>query len=198
METDGKTASLPPARRGAPGRWLALLGVVFVIGAANALVPVLRFDSQTANWAGACVLFLMPLFAPVLVLRLQARRLFRILGVVGLTPLIAASLLLALVSGSCLHQAQSKGTDSSFETLARLPLEGSRVTAYLSNTGSMGSLTVFVRHEKTLVPGILLVRNVYGRFGAREATLTAVGPLTVEVRTDGVPTILTLRRFVYF
>ena len=184
-------------RRRPAGQWLALLGVVFLLGVANTLIPVLRFGSQIANWAAACLLFLVPLLAPVFVLRLQARRLFRILGVLGLTPLIAFSLLLAVGAGSCLQQARS-GTDPSFATLARLPLEASQVTAYLSNGGSMGSLLVVVRHEKSLVPGILLVRNVYGRFGAREATLTAVGPLTVEVRTDGVPTILTLRRFVYF
>ena len=189
---------LPPAPRGSPGRWLSVLGVFFVIGAANALFPVLRFDSQAANWAAACVLFSTPLVAPVFLLRLEGRRLFRILGCVGLTPLIAASLLLALVSGSCLQQTQSKGTDPSFQTLARLPLEGSRVTAYLSNSGSMGSLTVFVRHEKTLVPGLLLVRSVLGRHGAREATLRAVGPLDVEVRVDGgAPTVIALRRFVY-
>ena len=192
-------APLSDKRRRPAGQWLALLGAVFLLGVANALFPVLRFGSQIANWAAACVLFLVPLLAPVFVLRLQARRLFRILGVLGLTPLIAASLLLALVSGSCLQQTQSKGTDPSFEILARLPLEGSRVTAYLSNTGSMGSLTVFVRHEKTLVPGILLVRSVLGRYGARKATLSALGPLDVEVRVDGGdPTVIALRRFVYF
>ena len=191
-------APLSDKRRRPAGQWLALLGAVFLLGVANALFPVLRFGSQIANWAAACVLFLVPLLAPVFVLRLQARRLFRILGVLGLTPLIALSLLLAVGTGSCLQQTRSKGTDPSFATLARLHLEASQVTAYLSNSGSMGNLVVVVRHEKSLVPGILLVRNVYGRFGAREATLTAVGPLTVEVRTDGVPTILTLRRFVYF
>ena len=69
----------------------------------------------------------------------------------------------------------------------------------MSNTGPVGSQIVFVRHEKTLVPGILLVRSVLGRFDGREATLIAVGPLEVEVRVDGgAPTVIALRRFVYF
>lgn len=186
------------ARRGRAGRWLAILGIVFLVGCANALLPVLRFDSQAANWAAACVLFLMPLGAPVLVLRLPGRRLFRILGVVGLTPLIAFSLVLALITGACGHETRSRGIDPSFETLARLPLSASRVSAYLSNTGSVGSLLVVVRHEKSLLPGILVVRSLFVTGGEREVTLSAVDPLTVEVRVRGVPTIVHLRRFVYF
>jgi hypothetical protein len=159
---------------------------------------VLRFDSQAANWAAACVLFLMPLAAPVFVLRLPGRRLFRILGVVGLTPVVAFSLVLALITASCVHETRSRGIDPSFETLARVMLPASRVSAYRSNTGSMGSVMVVVRHEKALLPGLLLVRSLFATAGAPEVTLAAVDPLSVEVRVAGVPKTLRLRRFVYF
>jgi hypothetical protein len=68
----------------------------------------------------------------------------------------------------------------------------------MSNTGSVGNRYVLVRHEKRLLPGLLLVRNVYAGSDLGEATLTVVGPLSVEVRTVGTPRRLDFLPFVYF
>ncbi len=180
------------------GRPLLILGVVFLVGLANALSPVLRFTSQTANWLAACLLFLLPVLLPIFVLRFRMRSLFKVLAIIGLTPVVVFMLLVSALSGSCVYRTQSDGVDHSFAMLARVPMEGSRATAYLSNSGSMSDFVVVVRQEKTIVPGLLLVRNVYARSGVSKATLTAVGPLAVEVRTEGAPTQIDFRRFVYF
>jgi len=179
------------------GRPLLILCVVFLIGLANALVPVLRFEGQTANWLTACVLFLLPILLPVFVLRFQMRSLFKVFAMVGLTPIVLLTLVVSAMTGSCAH-TQSEGVDHSFAKLAQVPVEGSQATAYLSNSGALSDFLVVVRQEKTLLPGLLLVRNVYARSGEREATLTAVGPLAVEVRTGGVATRIDFLRFVYF
>jgi hypothetical protein len=180
------------------GRPLLILGAVFLVGLANALIPVLRFTSQTANWLAACLLFLLPILLPVFVLRFRMRALFKVFAMIGLTPIVLLMLAVSAMTGSCAHSTKSAGVDHSFARLAQAPMEGSRATAYLSNSGAMSDFLVVVRQEKTLLPGLLLVRNVYARSGERQATLTAVGPRAVEVRSGGVATRIDFRRFVYF
>jgi hypothetical protein len=67
------TESRPESRGGRAKKQLALLALIMFIGLANDGCPVLRFSSQAANLAFGCVLLALPVFAPVLVLRLVPR-----------------------------------------------------------------------------------------------------------------------------
>jgi len=161
-------------------------------------VPVVRFTSQAANLAFGCAVFTLPVFAPILVLRLDAERLPRILVALGLTPLVGFSLLLALLTGSCLQDTRAAGVDTSFEPIAVLSLSGSHLAAYHTNGGATTDFGIVVRHEMRLLPGVLLVRNVFDEYHVADATLRLLGPRRVEIRTAGGATVVQLRRFVYF
>jgi hypothetical protein len=178
---------------------LALLAAFVIFGVLNFLVPVLRFTSPVANLAAGCVLLILPaVLAPILILRLGIRPLLKALAVVGVAPFVLLALFLALLTGSCLQHARATGVDPSFDPLVVQPIDGSQVTAYRTNGGAMGDISILVRQEKRILPGLLLVRNVFGQYHAREATLQSAGPRAVEVRANGTVTVLQLRRFVYF
>jgi hypothetical protein len=146
------------------------------IGLANDGCPVLRFSSQAANLAFGCVLLALPVFAPVLVLRLDAERLPRIVAALALTPFVAFSLLLASFTGSCYQDTRATGVDSSFEPIASLPLSRSQLRVYCTNGGATTDFGIVVRHEMRLLPGLLLVRNVFGEYHTTEAACCRLSP----------------------
>lgn len=177
---------------------LALLVLIMVIGLTNARCPVLRLSSQSANLAVGCVLLILPVLAPILVLRLDAERLPRVLAALGLTPLVGFSLLLASFAGSCYQRTRTTGVDASLEPIASLSVSGSRLRVYRTNGGATTDFGIVVRHEMTLLPGLLLVRNIFDEYHVAEASLRSVGPNRVEVRTAHGAAVVELRPFVYF
>ena len=179
-------------------RELASLGVVTLFGFFMMGFPVVRFTSPAANFAFGCAVFTLPVFAPILVLRLDAERLPRILAALALTPLVGFSLFVALLTGSCLQDIRAAGVDASFKPVAVLPLSGSHLTAYRTNGGATTDFGIVVRHEMRVLPGVLLVRDVFDEYHAADASLRLVGPDRVEVRTAHRGTVVQLRRFVYF
>jgi hypothetical protein len=177
---------------------LVIVLAVLVLGFLNLEFPIIRFSWQTANLVFGTALFTLPLVLPLLVLRLNARRLPRILAAIIIAPFVAVSLLVALLTGSCAQDSRANGFDPSFEPIAVLPVSGSQVTAYRTNGGAMTRFGIVVRHERPILPGLLLVRNVFGAYPASEATLRASGAQGIEVLIGDRATLLKLDRFVYF
>jgi hypothetical protein len=85
--------------------------------------------------------------------------------------------------------------DGSFMPLRRLPLErGGRLVVYQTNCGATCSFGVVVRHERVLMPGVLLlVRNVFSRYGWDDARVEVTAPDRAIMEGSEVR----LRRWVY-
>jgi hypothetical protein len=89
--------------------------------------------------------------------------------VVGAIPLMGTSLdLLATHFGE---------SDGAYTPLHRLPLpRGGALVVYQTNCGTICDYGVVVRQERALVPGLLLVRDVYNQYRAEDAVVEVTAP----------------------
>ena len=151
---------------------------------ANWHYEVLRFSSPALN----ALALLAGLALPVVALVVAASRLTgwrRALGVALLALAVVYSLVASFVVTMHLASVIDDGTDRSFESLGTVAVEGGRVGVYRTNCGATCNYGVAVRHERPLLPGVLLVRRLQGFYPAYQAAFEALGPRTVRVSIPG-------------
>jgi hypothetical protein len=164
--------------------WLAL---------ANWFHPVLRLAMDYANCVALWLLLLLPWGAAIVAFaRITGRTRWLVLAltipaiVVGAVPFAMTSLdLLVTPVGE---------SDGIYTPIGRLPLpHGGTLVIYRTNCGAMCDYGVVVRQERTLVPGLLLVRNIYQRYHAQDAAVEILAPDLVRVEKCKVH----LRSWIY-
>ena len=192
---DGRS---PEDRDRTATKQLVALGVLVLVGLVNAGYPMLRFSMQSANFAFMSLLLASPVLAPFLVLSLDAEPLAKNTAALALMPLVLMSLILASINGSDYLEARARGWDTSFEPVASLKLSDATVTAYQTDGGATTDYGIVVRHERILLPGLLLVRNVFAHDHATGASLRALGPHRVEITVPGITSAVDLDPHVYF
>jgi hypothetical protein len=180
------------------GLLIAYIGILV-----NWRAEVMRFESPAVNY----VVMLIGLAVPIALVPLAfgfkgwGRK---IVGAIFPLLLIPLSLLLGMFSWIMLADISNTGIDSSFERLECIQLPHSRVTVYRTNGGATTDFGVALRHEMTLLPGVLLVRRIESLYPAYEAKVTTSGGNIVKVVVapygDQVEQnlTLTLKRWVYF
>jgi hypothetical protein len=96
----------------------------------------------------------------------------------------------------------SKGIDASFEKIEYVKMKHSNVGIYRADGGATTDFGIVIRQELSIVPGILLVKNLYDRYHMSDATYKIIDDGTISiVMTDGVESEkkkFELKRFVYF
>lgn len=185
---------------------VALLFGVFLAMVANWRFEVLRFTSPSLN----ALALLAGLALPVIALVIAADRLTgprRVAAFALLLPPVVYSLFCGLFVTMNLLSIIGVGTDPSFESLGAVAVEGGRVGVYRTNCGATCNFGVAVRHERPLLPGVLLVRRLRGFYPAGAASFEALGPRTVRVTVpqsgrrsgDGVRSrVYVVEPYVYF
>ena len=167
-----------PRRRAITSTALLLGGFAAVL--ANWHYEVFRFSWPALN----AVALLAGLALPLVALVLGGGRLtgvWRVASYVVLFPAVIYSLFCGFFVTMQLLFTLGDGGDRSFERLGAVPVEGGRVGIYRTNCGPTCNYGVAVRHERKLLPGVLLVKRLKGFYPAGLATVEALGPRTVRV-----------------
>ena len=87
-----------------------------------------------------------------------------------------------------------------FDPISIVAVNGTQVIAYRTDGGATTDFGIVVRQQRRLMPGLLIVRNLYSEYHAYNARLEVVGPKAVRVIIDRADGELTfpVRRFVWF
>jgi hypothetical protein len=172
------TESSPPRRRAIAFIGLLLAGFAAVV--ANWHHEVLRFSLPVLN----PLALLAGLTLPIIAVVAAASRLsgwWRGTTLLLLVVPVVYSVFAGFVVAFHLAMVIDDGTDRSFEALGVVPVEGGRVSIYRTNCGATCNYGVAVRQERSLLPGVLLVRRLPGFYPAYAATVETLGPRTVRV-----------------
>jgi hypothetical protein len=123
--------------------------------------PVLRLAYPYANVVALWLLLLLPVAAAIVALnRLRRWARWLMLALAACVFACTGPVLFLVTLG--LVTTPIEEPDPSFMPLHRSPLpRGGSLVAYLEDCGAPCSFSVVVRQERALVPGLLLVRNVY-------------------------------------
>ena len=102
-----------------------------------------------------------------------------------------------------LHDTLADGRDSTFAPIRYVVLDNSRLALYRTDMGATTSWGLVLRQETELLPGLLLVREVYNNYRARDADVTLVSPTEVRIICqsgweDRRDVMVTLKPHVYF
>ena len=166
--------------------------------------PVIRFSDPAANYWVFLATLLLPWFALHYVFMVRTRWTRLLLS--GLfIPVLLFTLALAILTTSWVIHAVKHGVDDSCQPIARVGMGSSQVVIYRTDAGALTAVGIMVRQERTLIPGVLLVRELEDFSPAYTASYHVIGPdtLRVEVRhynnnaVAGVGTYH-LKRFLYF
>jgi hypothetical protein len=151
---------------------IGVLLTVFALGWANWRAPVLRLASPSANIAAFIVVLLTPAAALVVAFRRPWMRWISVL----LLPIAAIAAFLALFAILDYRDVLNRGQDFSFELVRELPQDGYVLRVYRTNGGATTAFGVVVRQERSVLPGIRLVRDVYRRHHADDAQVDRSRP----------------------
>jgi hypothetical protein len=176
---------------------LRLLGVL-LLGIANWQFPFLRFTSHWANEAVALLVSIIPL----ILIGAGIRHLNKFRTPWASVPLTLGLLLvslpfLAIVAFQVVTFPFGEEDDAS---LAKIEQIDEHLAVYRTNGGATSAYGIVVRQEQRLLPGVLLVKQLFSHYGISSIGCTKVGNhLTIidPSLTLGTHEVL-LKRFVYF
>jgi len=176
------------------------LGVLLLVW--NCMHPVFRTMSALANYRIMIAALLLPW--PLGVLSWWVRPLWaRSTGMMAGGMLGILFLLPASCAGLEADQLATSGSDPSFKVTSEVQLSHSRIRAYQTDGGATTDFGLVVRQEMQLVPGLLLVRDVYFEYHAQGGRLESKLDGRVLVypkrdRAEGPPVTLCPARYVWF
>ena len=162
----------------------ALFGL-YLIGIVNELWGGLRFESPAWNYWFALCLNQIPLI--LLCVALTVGRRWKIVASLALLPLVLTSLVISLFTALSLQDISLDGVDPGFERIETIEWAGTRIQVYRTNAGAPTPFGIAVRHEMTVLPGILLVKTIYSNGRAEDPTVHLAGKdrLQIDIPKQG-------------
>lgn len=161
-----------------------LLIVLYIIAIINFVYPVIRFDSQLLTNVFTIFVLLIPIVIMIkgfFFRSLVAKILNTLIWVI---PCILGILVMPIIIIAPI----------SFEQIKSLSLDNSDIVAYRTNGGAMTSFGILVMQEKNIIPGIKLVKRIYGQDHKENVNMIKTGENSFEI--EGNPE--TVKRNVYF
>jgi hypothetical protein len=130
----------------------------------------------------------------------------RVAHFAALAPLLLYTMPLGTCAAMDAADTISSGVHHSFELRGSLALGPARVRVYRTNCGATCDYGVVIRHERPVLPGVLLVRELGSWYHAGAAELAAdpagvravVTETSRDYRGPVGPHLLTVRPWVYF
>ena len=171
---------------------IVVAAAVFAFGLLNAFFPVLRFSDELANEAAIIFILTIPLIVFLLSFFIPNRT-AKIVMIVTLLPVVGLCFL-----GQFFLWPRSATGYRPFDPISTVAVNGTQVVAYRTDGGATTDFGIVVRQQQRLMPGLLVVRNLYSEYHAYDARLEVAGPAAVRVimdRADGELTF-SVRRFV--
>lgn len=160
-----------------------LLIVLYIIAIINFVYPVIRFDSRLLN--NIFVIFVLLIPTVLMIKGFFFRSLVvKILNtLIWVIPCILGILLMPFIIAPI-----------GFEQIKSLSLENSDIVAYRTNGGATTSFGILVRQEKNIIPGIKLVKRIYGQDHKDNVNMTKTGENSFQIEGNTE----TVKRNVYF
>lgn len=175
-----------------------LLGAM-AMAVLNWQYPFLRLANHWANEAVAVLACAIPL----VLLGAGVTRVMRwpnlwaaLLLSVGMGVLCLPFLLVGLFRAFTLPP-HDNAQDKAFEEVAQV---GEQVAVYRTNGGATTAYGIVVRHERQVLPGVLLVKNIFVQYRLAHVSCQLTGPRLTVRRAPAGPVLadVALKRFVYF
>ena len=160
---------------------IGILFLLFVVGVVNWQQGMLRLTSATLNTLVLLAVLTAPVLALVLVLDRLRGPIRPALTVLLALPALFGLFWSALVAVHLMSLVQHRGRDLSFEPVYAAPVTGGRLAIYRTDCGAPCSYGIAVRHERPLMSGVLLVRQLPGFYPAAEASVVVEDSQTVHV-----------------
>jgi len=192
-----------------PGRsgrvLLSVSLILYLVGMGNWIYPVVRTSSPAINHVFVVLLLFLPVFMGFMIPSI-GKRWLRISSYIVLTPVIACSSLLAIMSLSVsLPDAPEFGFTPSHKPVSSFQISNSLITIYRTNGGTAAPSGIVARHEKFILPGIAIVRRIYMAYPGYDAVVTDLGdgrarivsPPYPERRPHPQESIVQLKPWVY-
>lgn len=182
----------------------AALGLFFAAHA-NWRTPVLRFATPAANSVAFAATLALP-WAALALAQPVLRGWRRVAHFAALAPLLLYTLPLGTCAAMDAADTLSRGVDYSFEPRGALALGPSRVRVYRTDCGATCDFGVVIRHERPVLPGVLLVREMesWSHAGAADLAASPGGVRAIITETSrgyrgpGGPHVLAVHPWVYF
>jgi hypothetical protein len=187
---------------------LPLFGFGLVV--ADARFPFVRFSNELANVIVGALSWLLPFVTAIRLVTIPTlvprRSLITGVGFVLLLPLLLFCPFGLLISVFEIWDTYGTGVNLAFEAVASVPMDGYSVGIYRTDyCGAPCSFTIYILQEKPILPGILLVRELYEFDPAGEATYKVIAKdvLRVDVPAYGgdAPArskVFRLKPYLYF
>lgn len=157
--------------------------VLVVLLLLNTWFPRLRCEWRVADYIFALVVFVSPIVLASLALSARPRRLGILVAALGFTmiPILAIGFFKAAFGFvfTALH-----GQDLSFLPTAEIWQGAVRVRAFQTDGGTTTDYGLWVRQERRIFPGILIVRDLHNVYHARGGSLTFIAPGVIRVTPD--------------
>jgi hypothetical protein len=187
------------------GVWAALPSAATALFLWQLRHPAIRFSSPLVNFViGSALAFVLPWGAARMLWSAGRRHWSRVIRVCIVALLIPYSLI-ALVGSAMSAFAFRGGHDLSFDRVAELPWDGTFVRLYRTDGGATTDYGIVVRHERGIVPGIMLVRTLDLFYPCASLDLAATGyGVRLEHKRSYCEAFsathrdYALKRFVYF
>ena len=177
--------------------------VLVVLLLLNTWFPRLRCEWRVADYLFALVVFVSPIVLAILALSARPRWLGVLVAVFGfgISPILVVGFFFSAFGFvfTALH-----GQDSSFLPTAEIWQGSVRVRAFQTDGGTTTDYGLWVRQERRIFPGLLIVRDLHNAYHARGGSLTFIAPGVIRV-TPAVtsqteknhPVELTLKPFLW-
>ena len=162
-------------------RWIHVVALLigFALIWANWRVPVLRFAWQPLNLATFLIALIALPTAAVQAFPLRPRWIARALSI-GLGIVSLGAVLVGFGTIALLVATLGRGTDPSFMPVRTVAASKYDLRVYRRDGGATTSYGAVVWQERTLVPGVRLVRALYRRYPAEDVRIEQVAPDTYE------------------
>jgi hypothetical protein len=187
LATSPLRASFRQKTRNHPAITILVLLVCFQLAQWNFFNPVLTFSSSRANYLALLPSFLLPWLCALFAFAFR-KWWQTAVGFLLLVPVLLYSLIGLGMTILYVGDITRDGADRGFEQLSRIEMGSYQVAIYrVLYGGAAGGEYIDVRQERTLVPGVLLVRSLEAVEDAEVAKYRVVGPdeLRVELSIWG-------------
>ena len=183
---------------------MLLLGLVLVVLLLlNTWFPRLRCEWRVGDYIFALVVFVSPIVLASLAVSARPRWLGRLVAVLGfgISPILLIGFFYAAFG---LVFTTLAGKDLSFIPTSELWQGSVRVRAFQTDGGATTDYGLWVRQERRIIPGLLLVRDLHNANHACGGRLATVAPGVIRVTPDitfqtekNHPVEITLKSFLW-
>lgn len=139
------------------------MNIIFLLSILNFFFPLIRFQNQLSNLRFIVIILSMPFLLTIYGFFLE-NFFVKIISIIieGLISIIAFVfvLIISINIGSTIEAGYNPG----FEKIKNYQAEKYEVNTYRSNGGATTSYGIVIRQEKKIIPGIILVRNIYNEY----------------------------------